>query len=76
MKEIKYCCDCDHYIPGGRERNCTLIEPYSRGAVSALKEACSKFVEREDKPKETFAPIRFRRLKKYSKKGKIIESII
>ena len=76
MKKIKYCCDCDHYIPGGKERNCNLILPYSKGAVCALKEACSKFVEREDKPKETFAPIKFRRLKKYSKKGKIIESII
>ena len=75
MAKIKYCCDCDHYIPGGRERNCT-VHPYSKDSVSALKEACSKFVEREERPKETFAPIKFRRLKKYSKKGKIIESII
>jgi hypothetical protein len=76
MTKIKYCCDCDHYIPGGKERNCNLILPYSKGAVSALKEACGKFVEREERPKEKFAPIKFRRLKKYSKKGKIIESII
>ena len=72
----RYCCECDHYIPGGGERNCNLIIPYNKGAVCALKEACIRFVEREERPKEKFAPIKFRRLKKYSKKGKIIESII
>lgn len=56
----EYCMDCDHYVPGGRERNCNLILPYSKGAVCALKEAGSKFVEREDKPKETFAPITYK----------------
>lgn len=61
MTKIRYCCDCDHYIPGGRERNCTLIQPYSKGAVSALKEACGKFVEREERPKETFAPIIYKK---------------
>ena len=59
MTKIKYCCDCDHYIPGGRERNCT-VHPYSKDSVSALKEACSKFVEREERPKETFAPITYK----------------
>jgi hypothetical protein len=59
MTKIKYCCDCGHYIPGGRERNCT-VHPYSKDSVSALKEACSKFVEREERPKETFAPITYK----------------
>lgn len=76
MKEIKYCCDCDHYIPGGKERNCTLIQPYSKGAVSALKDACGKFIPREEREEVDFSPIKFRRVKKYSKKRKIIESII
>lgn len=57
MKGIRRCCDCEHYIPGGKERNCNLILPYSKGAVSALKEACGKFVEREERPVDTFAPI-------------------
>ncbi len=57
-------------------RNCTLIEPYSRGAVSALKEACGKFIPREEREAVDFSPIKFRRVKKYSKKRKIIESII
>lgn len=61
MAKIRYCCDCDHYIPGGKERNCTLIQPYSRGTVSALKEACGKFVEREERPKVTFAPITYKK---------------
>lgn len=59
MIRIKYCCDCGHYIPGGRERNCT-VHPYSKDSVSALKEACSKFVEREERPEETFAPITYK----------------
>lgn len=72
----EYCMDYDHYIPGGKERNCNLILPYSKGAVSALKEACSKFIPREEREAVDFSPIKFRRVKKYSKKGKIIESII
>ena len=59
MIRIKYCCDCGHYITGGRERNCT-VHPYSKDSVSALKEACSKFVEREERPEETFAPITYK----------------
>jgi hypothetical protein len=59
MTKIKYCCDCGHYIPGGGERNCT-VQPYSKDSVSALKEACSKFVEREERPKEAFAPITYK----------------
>ena len=76
MEKVNYCCDCDHYIPGGGDRNCNLILPYSKGAVSALKEACDKFIARGEPEVVNFAPLKFRRLKKYSKKGKIIESII
>ena len=42
----------------------------------ALKEACDKFIPRGEPEVVNFAPLKFRRLKKYSKKGKIIESII
>lgn len=59
MTKIRYCCDCGHYIPGGRERNCTA-HPYSKDSVSALKEACSKFIPRGERPKETFAPITYK----------------
>lgn len=59
MAKIKYCCDCDHYIPGGRERNCTA-HPYSKDSVSALKEACSKFIPRGERTEETFAPITYK----------------
>lgn len=60
MTKIKYCCDCDHYIPGGRERNCNC-QPYSKDSVSALKEACNRFEEREERPKVTFAPITYKK---------------
>ena len=60
MAKIKYCCDCDHYIPGGRERNCNC-QPYSKDSVSALKEACSEFIPRGERPAETFAPITYKK---------------
>jgi hypothetical protein len=60
MEKVRYCCECDHYIPGGRERNCNC-QPYSKDSVSALKEACNRFEEREERPKVAFAPITYKK---------------
>ena len=58
--------DCGHYIPGGGEHNC---ESAPKGKTSgrhvcALKEACKDFIEREEKEKMVFAPIKMRKTRK------------
>lgn len=60
----KYCMDCGHYVPGGSEYNCSAAVKVNDRAVSALKEACKMFVDKEGEEEIKFAPIRMRRLKK------------
>jgi hypothetical protein len=43
--------DCDYYIAGGSERNCSYPWPsrqYNKGCVSALQDACENFEEKGD----------------------------
>lgn len=53
----QYCMDCGYYIPGGGEHNCSLPRAktaYFERNVSALKDACRDFKDR-DKPEDLSA---------------------
>lgn len=63
----KYCCDCEHYVPGGSEYNCLAAVKVNDRAVSALKEACNMFVNRGVREEMAFPPIKMKRLKKKKK---------
>lgn len=60
----KYCMDCGHYVPGGSEYNCSVAVKVNDRAVSALKEACGMFADKEEEEEIKIAPIQMRRLKK------------
>lgn len=48
MEEKRYCGDCDWYIPGGKDPNCT--EPSKIGNARntcPIREACSRFLPRD-----------------------------
>ena len=60
----KYCMDCGHYIPGGREQNCSYAVKVNDKSVCALKEACEAFIERQEKENVVFNPIRMRKPRK------------
>lgn len=60
----KYCMDCEHYIPGGGEHNCTNAVKTYDSHVCALKEACGSFVERMEEEKIVFAEIQMRKPRK------------
>ena len=60
----KYCCDCDRYVPGGSEYNCLAAVKANNRSVSALKEICDMFIDREEREEITFPPIKMRELKK------------
>lgn len=64
---MRYCMDCEHYIPGGVDHNCRAISRPTSNTVSALKGACSLFGEKESEEQTAFAPIKFRRLKRKRK---------
>lgn len=60
MKKIKRCCDCEHYVPGGRDHNCAKAKGW-RITVCALKEACDEFIPKVEKVQEVFEPLEFKR---------------
>lgn len=68
---MKYCMDCGNYIPGGGERNCSFSSSSKRfceRSVSALKEACSHFVEKKtDEDISNYPKIVFKKLKRRKK---------
>ena len=62
--------DCGNYIPGGGERNCSFSSSSKRfceRSVSALKEACSHFVEKTDEDISNYPKIVFKKLKRRKK---------
>lgn len=65
---MKYCMDCGHYIPGGGDHNCMGDTRPTSNTVSALKPACSLFIDRvEEEEGAQYAPIKFKRLKRKRK---------
>lgn len=60
----KYCMDCKHYVPGGGEHNCLGAVRVNDRCVSALKEACGIFADKEEEEKISFPPIKMKRLKR------------
>lgn len=69
----KYCMDCGHYVAGGKEKNCAYPWPRRQFAdctVSALKEACSNYMEKHETEDLSFYPkidLRARRSRKFKK---------
>lgn len=60
----KYCMDCGHYVPGGKEYNCTAAVKFNDRSVSALKEACHLYKDREEETETPFPKIEMRRRKR------------
>lgn len=50
LESVSKCCmDCNYYIAGGSERNCSYPWPsrqYVRSCVCAIQEACGNFEEK------------------------------
>lgn len=71
MTTIKYCGDCGHYLPGGKEENCLFAVKWNQRSVCPLQMACQAFIPKEEKANEVFAPIVYKKKRRRRKSYEI-----
>ena len=63
---MKYCVDCEYYISGGGNNNCSHPSRKYRSYVCAIQQACNLFTGKEEQEKDEakLKPINLRTKKK------------